>query len=244
MALSPEMGAKDLGNVRERFFREAETAGRLHHPNIVTIYDVGEEHDLAYIAMEYLEGKELSTYVDPKKPLAFDFILDVAIKVMDALTYAHRHDVVHRDIKPHNIFYHEASGGVKVMDFGIARINAANRTKTGLVLGTPAYMSPEQISGKRVDGRSDLFSFGCMLFELVTGDTPFNGDTFAALTHQIINAPTPDIRKFRPETPPRLAAIVKRLLQKQVSKRYQSGDEVQEMLEQCRRGGPKEAAKA
>jgi CHASE2 domain-containing sensor protein len=243
MALSPEMGVKDLGNVRERFFREAETAGRLHHPNIVTIYDVGEEHDLAYIAMEYLEGKELSTYIEPGKPLPFDWILDVAIKIADALAYAHRNDVVHRDIKPHNIFYHEATGGVKVMDFGIARITAANRTKTGLVLGTPAYMSPEQISGKRVDGRSDQFSFGCMLFELVTGDTPFGGDTFAALTHQVINAPTPDIRKLRPDTPMRLVAIIKRLLQKQVTKRFQSGDEMKEALEQCR-GGLNEAAKA
>ncbi len=243
MVLSPEMGAKDLGNLRERFFREAETAGSLHHPNIVTIYDVGEEHDLAYIAMEYLEGKELSTYIEPNKPLAFDWILDVAIKIADALAYAHRNDVVHRDIKPHNIFYHDATGAVKVMDFGIARITAANRTKTGLVLGTPAYMSPEQITGKRVDGRSDQFSFGCMLFELVTGDTPFGGDTFAALTHQIINAPTPDIRKLRAETPMRLVAIIKRLLQKQVTKRYQSGDELKETLEQCR-SGLNEAAKA
>jgi eukaryotic-like serine/threonine-protein kinase len=234
MALAEEFDPAAREGAHERFFREAETAGRLHHPNIVTIYDVGEDHDLAYIAMEYLEGKELSTYLEPGKQLAFDRIADIAIKVADALAYAHRNDVVHRDIKPHNIFYDEASGGVKVMDFGIARLAAASRTKTGLVLGTPSYMSPEQIAGKRVDGRSDLFSFGAMLFELVTGETPFDGDSFAALTHQIINAPTPDIRKLRPDTPPRLAAIIKRLLQKKLTKRYQSADELKHDLEECR----------
>jgi eukaryotic-like serine/threonine-protein kinase len=234
LALAEEFDPAAREGARERFFREAETAGRLHHPNIVTIYDVGEDHDLAYIAMEYLEGKELATYLEPGKQLGFDRIVDIAVKVADALAYAHRNDVVHRDIKPHNIFYDETNGVVKVMDFGIARLAAASRTKTGLVLGTPSYMSPEQIAGKRVDGRSDLFSLGAMLFELVTGETPFDGDSFAALTHQIINAPTPDIRKLRPDTPPRLAAIIKRLLQKKLTKRYQSGDELKHDLEECR----------
>jgi len=234
MALEVDFDPAARESARERFFREAETAGRLHHPNIVTIYDVGEDHDLAYIAMEYLEGKELATYLEPKKQLPLDWILNIAIPVADALAYAHRNEVVHRDIKPHNIFYNEDSGIVKVMDFGIARIAAANRTQTGLVLGTPSYMSPEQIAGKRVDGRSDLFSFGAMLFELVTGETPFDGDSFAALTHQIINAPTPDIRKLRPDTPSRLASIIKRLLQKKLTKRYQNGEELKHDLEQCR----------
>ena len=234
MALGEGFDAAAREGARERFFREAETAGRLHHPNIVTIYDVGEDHELAYIAMEYLEGKELATYLEPKKQLPLDWILNIAIPVADALAYAHRNDVVHRDIKPHNIFFNETTGGVKVMDFGIARIAAANRTQTGLVLGTPSYMSPEQITGKRVDGRSDLFSFGAMLFELVTGATPFDGDSFAALTHQIINAPTPDIRKLRPDTPSRLASVIKRLLQKKLTKRYQDGDELKRDLEQCR----------
>jgi CHASE2 domain-containing sensor protein/predicted Ser/Thr protein kinase len=233
MALSQEFEPTALAGARERFFREAETAGRLHHPNIVTIYDVGEDHDLAYIAMEYLEGKELSTYLEGKQQMAFDCILDIAIKVADALAYAHRADVVHRDIKPHNIVYHEATGSVKVMDFGIARITDTSSTKTGVVLGTPAYMSPEQIAGKRVDQRSDLYSLGAMLFEMVTGDTPFDGDSFAALTHQVINAPVPDIRKFRPDTPAPLIAIIKRLLQKKVTKRYQTGEDVKRALEEC-----------
>ncbi|HEX7042986.1 MAG TPA: serine/threonine-protein kinase [Burkholderiales bacterium] len=234
LALSEEFEAKELEAVRERFFREAETAGRLHHPNIVTIYDVGEDHDLAYIAMEYLEGKGLDAYINPDKPLPFDRILDIAIKVADALAYAHRQDVVHRDIKPHNIIYHEPSGSVKVMDFGIARLTDSSRTRTGLVLGTPAYMSPEQVSGKRVDGRSDLYSLGVTLFEMVTGDTPFDGDSFAALMHQITTATAPDLRKLRSETPASLAAIVKRLLQKPVTKRYQNGEELKRDLEACR----------
>jgi len=233
LALSEDFAASSAASLRERFFREAETAGRLHHPNIVTIYDVGEEHDLAYIAMEYLEGKDLETYIRSDQPLAFDWIVDVAIKVADALAYAHRNDVVHRDIKPANIIYHEATGGVKVTDFGIARITAATHTQTGTILGTPSYMSPEQIAGKRVDGRSDLFSFGSMLFELITGDTPFDGDSLATLMHQIINAPTPDIRKLRPDTPARLTAVIKRLLQKDIKKRYQNGEELKQDLEQC-----------
>lgn len=234
MVLSPELKSGTLSGIRARFFREAETAGRLHHPNIVTIYDAGEEHDLAYIAMEYLEGKDLGIYIQRGQLLPFDWILDVAIKVADALDYAHRNDVVHRDIKPSNIVYHEATGGVKVTDFGIARITDASHTKTGTILGTPSYMSPEQISGKPVDGRSDLFSFGSMLFELVTGQTPFTGDSLATLTHQIVNAATPDIRKLRPDAPVRLIAIIKRLLQKQVAKRFQTGDELKAALQQCR----------
>ena len=235
MALSREFEASELESARARFFREAETAGRLHHPNIVTIYDVGEEHDLAYIAMEYLEGQDLARYIDPERKLPFDWILDVAIPVADALDYAHRNEVVHRDIKPTNILYHEESGGVKVTDFGIARVTDASRTRTGTVLGTPPYMSPEQISGERVDGRSDLFSFGSMLFELITGDLPFTGDSFTNLMYQIINAAAPDVRKRRRDTPPALANIVKRLLQKNPKKRFQTGEELRQDLERCRR---------
>jgi len=234
MALTQEFEANELQEVRERFFREAETAGRLHHPNIVTIYDAGEEQDLAYIAMEYLLGRNLSTFVVPDKLLPWDWIYDVSIKVVDALNYAHQHDVVHRDIKPANIIYNEADKAVKVTDFGIARITASSRTKTGVILGTPSYMSPEQLAGLHVDGRSDLFSFGVMLYELITGHTPFVGDSLATLMYQIANAPTPDIRKQRAETPADLATVVKRLLQKKPEKRYPTGDAVKHELEQCR----------
>lgn len=234
MALSQEFDANELTEVRERFFREAETAGRLHHPNIVTIYDAGEEHDLAYIAMEFLEGKDLAGRIGPDKNLPFDWILDIGIKIADALSFAHKNDVVHRDIKPANIIYNEADGGIKVTDFGIARITATSRTKTGVVLGTPSYMSPEQLAGKHVDGRSDLFSLGAMLYEMVTGKTPFNGDSLATLMYQIANAPTPDIKKLRPDTPPCFAKIIKRLLEKDADKRQANGEQLKQELEQCR----------
>ncbi len=234
MALSQEFEAKELEEVRERFFREAETAGRLHHPNIVTIYDAGEEHDLAYIAMEFLEGKNLATYIEPGKLLPYDWILDISIKIADALAFAHRNEVVHRDIKPANIIYHDPDRSIKVTDFGIARITASSRTKTGVILGTPSYMSPEQLAGKHVDGRSDLFSFGAMLFELIAGRTPFTGDSLATLMFQIANSPTPDIRTLRADTPACLIAIVERLLQKNVDQRYATGDVAKQDLEQCR----------
>jgi eukaryotic-like serine/threonine-protein kinase len=234
MALSQEFEQNQLDEVRERFFREAETAGRLRHPNIVTIYDAGEEHDLAYIAMEYLEGKDLADRVGPDKNLPFDWILDISIKITDALDFAHRNDVVHRDIKPANIIYNDADKSIKVTDFGIARITASSRTKTGVVLGTPSYMSPEQLAGKHVDGRSDLFSFGVMLYEMVSGKTPFNGDSLATLMYQIANAPTPDVKKLRSDTPKCVVSIIERLLEKDADKRYATGAEVKQELEQCR----------
>lgn len=234
MALSQEFEGNQLDEVRERFFREAETAGRLHHPNIVTIYDAGEEHDLAYIAMEYLEGKDLSGRIGPDKVLPFDWILDVSIKIADALAFAHKNDVVHRDIKPANIIFNETDKSIKVTDFGIARITASSRTKTGVVLGTPSYMSPEQLAGKHVDGRSDLFSFGVMLYEMVTGKTPFIGDSMATLMFQIASAPTPDVRKVRTDTPKCVATIIEKLLEKDADKRYATGEELKQELEQCR----------
>ena len=234
MALTQEFSDNELTEVRERFFREAETAGRLHHPHIVTIFDAGEEHDLAYIAMEYLEGKDLAAFIGPGKTLPFDWILDVAIKIADALAFAHKHDVVHRDIKPANIVYKEVDQSLKVTDFGIARITATSRTKTGVVLGTPSYMSPEQLAGTHVDGRSDLFSFGVMLYEMITGRTPFTGDSLATLMFQIANAPTPDIDKLRADTPACLAKIVERLLLKNPEQRYANGDELKQELERCR----------
>ncbi len=228
-----EIEPSEQGKVAERFFREAETAGRLNHPNIVTVYDVGEEHDLAYIAMEYLQGKDLTHYINSGRPVPFDWVMRVADKVADALDYAHKQDVVHRDIKPANIMYNEADDTIKVTDFGIARIIDSTRTKTGIVLGTPSYMSPEQLAGKRVDGRSDLFSLGVTLFELLTGQQPFTGDSLAALMYQIANARPPDVTKLRPDIPACARTVIDRLLQKNPAKRYQSGDELKQAMLKC-----------
>ena len=154
MALANEFEGDELQEAKERFFREAETAGRLTHPNIVTIYDAGEEHDLAYIAMEFLKGKDLVPYVKQPNLLPPDRALSICERVADALGYAHSMGVVHRDIKPANIMYEPESDTAKVTDFGIARITDSSKTKTGMVLGTPSYMSPEQLAGKKIDGRS------------------------------------------------------------------------------------------
>jgi serine/threonine-protein kinase len=226
----------ELPQVRERFFREAETAGRLSHPNIVTIYDAGEEHDLAFIAMELLEGKDLTHYIRPEKPLPLAWVVGVVAKVADALDYAHRQGVVHRDIKPANIMYNESAKSVKVTDFGIARVAASSRTKTGMVLGTPSYMSPEQIAGKHVDGRSDLFSLGAMLFEMLTAQQPFSGDSLATLMFQITTGAHPDVTALRPDVPACLRAVLDKALAKDPEARYRSGAEFRQVLLECAAG--------
>jgi serine/threonine-protein kinase len=233
MALAQEFEPDELADVKERFFREAETAGRLNHPNIVTMYDAGEEHDLCYIAMEFLKGKDLVPYTKPGQLLPIPRVMDIVLKVADALDYAHQHNVVHRDIKPANIMYEVDTGVVKVTDFGIARITDSSRTKTGMVLGTPSYMSPEQLSGKKVDGRSDLFSLGVMFYQLVTGQLPFVADSMAALMFKIANDSHAPATTLRPELPPCLSAIIDKMLIKDADQRYQRGAEIAADLRKC-----------
>ena len=233
LALADEFEPDELAEAKQRFFREAETAGRLNHPNIVTMYDAGEEHDLCYIAMEFLKGKDLSPFTKPDTLMPLPRVLDITIKVADALNYAHANQVVHRDIKPANIMYEYESQVVKVTDFGIARITDSSRTKTGMVLGTPSYMSPEQLSGKKVDGRSDLFSLGVMLYQMTTGKLPFQGDSMAALMYKIANEAHQPIRELRSELPASLSAIIDKLLEKDFEKRYQTGAEVVEDVRKC-----------
>lgn len=223
LALSEAFGGDDLVDARARFFREAETAGRLQHPNIVTIFDAAEAHGLAYIAMEFLKGRDLSVYCRADRLLPVPVVLGIVARVADALAYAHLHNVVHRDIKPANIMYEPESDTVKVTDFGIARMTDASKTRTGLVLGTPSFMSPEQLAGKKVDGRSDLYSLGVMLFQLLTGVLPFQGDSLGSLMHAIANEEAPDVRLMRPELPSALADVVARALSKRPELRYPTG---------------------
>ena len=223
MALSQEFEGEELADARERFFREAETAGRLQHQNIVTIFDAGEEHDLAYIAMEFLKGRDLTDFIKSDTLLPVPVVLSIVARVAEALAYAHKQHVVHRDIKPANIMYERESDTVKVTDFGIARITDSSKTKTGLVLGTPSFMSPEQLAGKRVDGRSDLYSLGVMLYQLLAGVLPFRGDSMAELMFKIANEPAPDIRKVRPELPMAISVVLGRALTKAPEERYQDG---------------------
>jgi serine/threonine-protein kinase len=225
MALSQEFEGEELADARERFFREAETAGRLQHQNIVTIFDAGEEHDLAYIAMEFLKGKDLADFCKDGQLLPVPRVLTIVARVAEALAYAHRQNVVHRDIKPANIMYEFDSDTVKVTDFGIARITDSSKTKTGLVLGTPSFMSPEQIAGKKVDGRSDLYSLGVMLFQMLTGVLPFRGDSMAELMYKIANEEAPDVRLIRKELGEKLAGVVALSMAKRPEMRYQDGDQ-------------------
>lgn len=233
MALSQEFEEDELQNVKERFFREAETAGRLSHPNIVTIYDAGEEHDLAYIAMEFLKGKDMVQYGKPDALLPVARVLDIIRRSAEALHYAHKQNVVHRDIKPANVMYEPKTDTLKITDFGIARITDSSKTKTGMVLGTPSYMSPEQLAGKKVDGRSDLFSLGVMLFQLVTGRLPFQGDSMASLMYKIANDAHPAADSIRPELPRCVSVIINRALAKDPEKRYQNGAMMSADLRKC-----------
>ncbi len=226
MALSQEFEPDELQEVKERFFREAETAGRLNHPNIVTIFDAGDDHDLAYIAMEFLKGKDLTSHIKPGTLLPLPKVLSIIARVAEALSYAHRNNVVHRDIKPANIMCELESDTVKVTDFGIARITDSSKTKTGMVLGTPFYMSPEQLSGKKIEGRSDLFSLGVTLYQLACGQLPFQGDSMAQLMFKIANEPHPDIRVHNPELPACVAAITNKALAKDPERRYQNGEQM------------------
>jgi serine/threonine-protein kinase len=225
MALSQEFEADELAEVKERFFREAETAGRLSHTNIVTIFDAGEEHDLCYIAMELLKGKDLVPFTKSGNTLPVDKVVSIVARVADALGYAHKQNVVHRDVKPANVMYEPENDVVKVTDFGIARITDSSKTKTGMVLGTPSYMSPEQLQGKKIDGRSDLFSLAVSLYQLACGKLPFEGDSMAQLMYRIANEHAPDILQFNPSLPPTFVAFLDKAMSKDADQRYQTGEE-------------------
>jgi serine/threonine-protein kinase len=233
MALSQEFEPDELKDVKERFFREAETAGRLTHPNIVTIYDAGEEHDLAYIAMEFLKGKDLTPYTKPESLLPLPKVISIFARVAEALAYAHKNNVVHRDIKPANVMYELESDTVKVTDFGIARVTDSSKTKTGTVLGTPSYMSPEQLSGQKVEGRSDLFSLGVAFYQMTSGKLPFQGESMAQLMFKIANEQHADIRTHNPKLPACVAAIVNKALAKDPAQRWQDGEMMAKALRLC-----------
>jgi eukaryotic-like serine/threonine-protein kinase len=233
--LNSECTEAELAEARMRFFREAETAGRLNHPNIVTIYDVGEERGLAYIAMEYLKGRHLSDHTTSARLLDAQKVLELIARTADALGFAHKQQVVHRDIKPANLMYEPGTDTLKITDFGIARITGLGNTRTGIVLGTPSFMSPEQLEGQTVTGRSDLFSLGVSLFQLLTGQLPFQADSMTGLMQQIAESPHPPLRAMRPDLPPCVDAIVDRALAKDPAARFETGAQMAAALEDCRK---------
>lgn len=233
VALSRRFEAGELQELRERFVREAETAGRLNHPHVVKIFDAGEAHGLAYIAMELLQGTDLAPYTRPDNLLPLPQVMRIIARVAAALHYAHVNRVVHRDIKPSNIMYEPAGDTVKVTDFGIALITDLSRTRTGRALGTPSYMSPEQLAGKTIEGRSDLFSLGVTLYQLVSGHLPFQGDSLPQLVIKIANEPHIGILTYNPQLPPCLAGIIDKALAKHPAGRYQTGDDMAQALKVC-----------
>ncbi len=230
MALAQEFEADELAEVKERFFREAETAGRLNHPNIVAIYDAGEEHDLCYIAMELLKGGDLAPFCKGGNLLPAERAISVVARAAEALGYAHKQGVVHRDIKPANMMYHPDTDTLKLTDFGIARLTDSSKTKTGMVLGTPSYMSPEQLAGKKIEGRSDLFSLAVSLYQLLSGKLPFEGESMAQLMFKIASEPPTDIRTVNPNVPPGLVEFLARAMAKNPDERFQSGEEFAQAL--------------
>jgi len=234
MALSQEFEPDELEEVKAKFFHEAEIAGMLNHPNIVTIFDAGDEHDLAYIAMEFLDGIDLVPYTKKDKLLPVITTLKIVAKVAEALQYAHANGVIHRDIKPANIMILK-NKSVKVTDFGIAHIIESSKKKAGTVLGTPSYMSPEQLSGKELDGRSDLFSLGVMLYELVSGIRPFRGESISKLMFKIAKEPHTDVRQHNADVPDCVCTLIDCLLTKKADLRIENAAAVMERISACLR---------
>jgi serine/threonine protein kinase len=217
-----------------RFYQEAKAAGRLNHPNIVTIYDVGKSGNVAYIAMEFLEGRELRDIMNDRGVLPVDQVLDVVAQVALGLAYAHEHGIVHRDVKPSNIML-VRDGHVKITDFGIARMaSSAVRTQTGMVLGSPKYMSPEQVMGKEIDQRSDIFSLGVMLYEMLTGQAPFDGENVNAIMYQTLNVVPVPPNSLNPAVPEMVNFIVAKALTKGAEDRYQNAKDLAVDLRTCR----------
>ncbi|MFN7972149.1 MAG: serine/threonine-protein kinase [Acidobacteriota bacterium] len=221
---------------QQRFFREAQAAGNLKHANIVTIYELGLDGDTAFIAMELLEGSDLKKMMRDQPNLPIAKKLEVVAEICEGLDYAHKRGIVHRDIKPANIHIGD-DGAVKIMDFGIARVSTSEMTKTGMVLGTVSYMSPEQVAGAKVDGRSDLFAVGVILYELITNQKPFPGDTISTIIHKIISK---DPEPFSTDgLPPGIDTVVHKALAKSADDRYPTAGEMAGDLRVLLQGDPR-----
>jgi len=232
------LSKEDLAEYEARFQQEIKAAGRLNHPNIVTIYDVGRNSELAYMAMEFLEGKELKDLLAAGDRPGVDTTVELMSQVADGLAFAHEREVIHRDIKPSNIMVVEVPNGVlaKITDFGIARMPAsAVKTMTGMILGSPRYMSPEQVIGKAIDHRSDIFSLGVVLYETLTGIAPFDGDNVNAIMYATVNTNPVPPSTLNPDIPTMLDLIAAKALAKAVDDRYQTMRELYADLREVKR---------
>jgi len=215
---------------RERFYREARAAGGLSHPGIVTIFDVGEQDGVPYLVMEFIEGRTLAEAAKNGQRFTFERVCEIGQQVAEALAYAHKHGVIHRDIKPANILLtSQEKYGVerpKITDFGVAKLGAAQLTSTGQILGTPAFMPPEQFTGAPIDGRSDLFSLGVILYWMATGEYAFPGETVTAISYKVVNTEPVSPRKLNPAVPSAFDQIILKCLAKAPSDRYASGEDL------------------
>lgn len=231
LALSREFSAEDLADVRERFMRESRAARALEHPDILQVVDAGQDGNDAWIALEYVLGRDLSLFTRPAQLLPVREVVQIGVRLARALAYAHSQGVIHRDIKPANVMLDRVNGSLKLMDFGIARVGDGSRTRTGLVLGTPSFMSPEQLAGLTVDGRSDLYSLGALLYQLLCGVLPHQSESMARLMQQIATEPAPDVRSHRPGLPESLALVLGLALEKRPELRYANGEQMARDLE-------------
>jgi serine/threonine-protein kinase len=233
IALAEEFSDSDLVNARTQFLREAESAGRLNHPNIISIYDAGEDGAVAYLAMEYFPGKPLSHYAQQGQLLPPKRVFELMARAAEALHYAHGQHVVHRDVKPANLLYDSSTDSLKITDFGIARLTDTSRTKTGIILGTPSYMSPEQLAGTNVSGQSDLFSLGITLYQLLCGMPPFRADSIPRLMQKIAHERHEPITRLRDDLPACVDEVFDRALAKNPADRYPSGRAMALALRDC-----------
>lgn len=230
-----QFSESEVKTIKARFFREAEAAGRLNHPNIVTVYDVGEEDGLSFIAMDYVQGVSLGQHTKPDALLPVKKVYEIIAEVAETLDYAHQQKIVHRDIKPGNIMYNPKDGSVKITDFGIARITDSVRTTTGSFMGSPSYMAPEQMTGTNVDGHADIYALGVSFYQLLCGELPFQADSLGNLAYKITREKHRPIREVRSDLPSSATRIINRALQKKPGNRFATG---KEMAEAVRRGMP------
>lgn len=234
LSIRADYHGSDVAAIEQRFRREAEAEARMNHPNIVTVYEAGQQGENVYIAMDYVDGTTLEEFTDPDNLLPVQEVVSIGIQAAKALDYAHGKEIIHRDVKPSNVLYMRERGLVKVSDFGIARLSDADQTRTGTILGTPSYMSPEQAVGGKVDGRSDLFSLGTTLYQLLSGTLPFTGDSVPSIMLQITKEKHRSLARVRPDLKKRLSRVIDTALKKDPGDRFQSGQEMAEALEKCR----------